>query len=369
VGSASAVTGRAVWLSVPPDGIALAVLLALIAGSVTTGIRILRLRAASRQSEVAVDRRLLERGWQTLWKRARLDVVFIVLGAVILLINALAGGLRHGPVEGPSLALSFYVLLAPLFLWIGGTLLLVRLLLAALAIWSRPDRARPLSSWPGTALRWLGRRPAQTAVALTLGALAVAFGTDVLAFAATYQTARETDARAALGSDMRITPGDPRFTLPDLGPDVAAVTPVRLVPARVDTDRKMILAIDPATFASAATIAPRIVAGEGTEALIANPRGVLVNSEIADLFGVAPGDMLPLTIFPDDYENAKDIELKVLGVFAAFPPTLPATELVTTTAALPRALTIKPDFYLARVALAVSPPELAIYLRIGAFAD
>ena len=144
------------------------------------------------------------------------------------------------------------------------------------------------------------------------GTLAVAFGAEVLTFSATYQTAREADAMAALGSDLRITPGDPRFALPPLGEQITATSPVRLVPTRIDTDRKTVMAIDPASYAAAATIPPRMIEGAGLSDLIANPNGVMINAEIAKDFELGIGDTLELTIFPDDFESAKDIGLKVV---------------------------------------------------------
>ena len=55
------------------------------------------------------------------------------LGLSILGINSLAGGLSQTPIEGTSLALSFYVLLAPMFLWLGVTFLAVRVVLTILS--------------------------------------------------------------------------------------------------------------------------------------------------------------------------------------------------------------------------------------------
>ncbi len=360
----SIVTGRPVWQGVPPETLVLSVLLAVAAGAITCAIRVIVLRRSSRKSDV-LERRLLERGWAPLWLRGRLDLVAIVVGIAILAVNIIAGGLRRSPIEGTALALSFYVLLAPLAIWIGASLLMIRGLLALLSAAARPEHNRPFSSWRGACLRWLGRRPAHAARALAIGALAVAFGTQVLAFAATYQAAKEADAQAAIGSDLRLTPEDPRFPLPALGSGIVASTPIHQVPARSDTDRKMILAIDLATYLATATSAPRMLSGAGPEALAKEPMGVLINSEIAESAEVAVGDMLPLTIFPDDFENARDIELKVLGVFTAFPPTYPVTEIVTTLGALPRASTVPPDFYLARVAPGHVPSDVAARLRSG----
>ncbi len=360
----SGVIGRPVWQGVPGEGLLLSILLAATAGVITCAIRVIVLRRSSRKSDV-FERRLLERGWSPLWLRGRLDLVAIVAGLAILAVNILAGGLKRTPVEGAALALSFYVLLAPLAIWLGSSLLMIRGLLALLTVSARPERNRSMSSWSGACLRWLGRRPAHAARALAIGALAVAFGTEVLAFAATYQSAKEADVVAAIGSDLRLTLEDPRFPLPPLGAEIMATTAIHQVPARSDTDRKMILAIDLPTYQATITSAPRMVAGEGPEALAKEPMGALINSEIAESAEVAVGDMLPLTIFPDDFENARDIELKVLGVFTAFPPTYPVTEIVTTLGALPRASTVPPDFYLARVAPGHAPTEIAAQLRVG----
>lgn len=367
--AASAAIGRPVWSGVPALALALSAVAAVAAGALTTAVRVVRLRRAAGRSDIAAERRILERGWSPIWRRARLDLLAIAVGVAVLGLNVASGGLQQSPIEGTSLALSFYVLLAPIMIWIGAVLLVIRGLLALLAYIARPERARPLASWPAAAVRWLGRRPARTAVSLALGSLAVAFATLVLTFTATYQSARQVDAEAALGADLRLTPGDPRFVLPPLGPEVAAVTPVRLVPARVETDRKTILALDLESYPTAASIAPRLIEGAGIDGLATTPNGVLIDSEIAQSFEVKPGDMLPLTAFPDDFENSSDIELKVVGVFSSFPPTSAAAELVTSVSALPRADTVPVDFYLARVAPTRTPAEVATSLRNGPLAD
>jgi ABC-type antimicrobial peptide transport system permease subunit len=112
-----------------------------------------------------------------------------------------------------------------------------------------------------------------------------------------------------------------------------------------------------------------MLAGQGPAGLATDPRGVLVSSEIAVDFSVGPGDPLPLTIFPDDFENNKNLNLHVIGVYSSFPPTEPPTELVASTTALPRSLIAPPDYYLARVAPGYSPEEVASDLRSGVLAD
>ena len=72
---------------------------------------------------------------------------------------------------------------------------------------------------------------------------------------------------------MRLTPADPTNKLPPLGPGIAAVSPFRLVPAQAGSDRKTIMAIDLSTYPDVSTMAPRILEGQGPEALGERPAG------------------------------------------------------------------------------------------------
>jgi putative ABC transport system permease protein len=362
----SAVEGRAAWRGVPAGSLAVSIAAAVALGAATIGIRLLLLRRANRRSQVVVDRRILEGGWRPLWLRAYLDVIALAIGGAILAVNLLAGGLKPTPIaaaQKATLALSFYVLLAPLALWIGATLLATRLLLAWARRRTQPDRASELPSWRAAGLRWLGRRPARTGVALILGALAVAFATEAVAFVATYRSAKRADAAVAFGSDLRLVPGDPLYRLPRLGPRVASVSPFREVPTRVGSDRKTLLAVDLGSYSRTTTSRPSIVAGSGLDALQRDPHGVLVAQEIAADLAVRPGDNLPVTLFPDDKDRSQNVNLRVVGTFRAFPPSSPFAELVAATRALPPYLVPRPDFYLARAASGEPPGAVAADLR------
>jgi putative ABC transport system permease protein len=362
----SAVEGTPAWRNVPAGSLGVVILAAVAIGAATTGVRLFMLRRASRRSEVTSERRLLERGWRPLWLRAHLDLVAIGVGVAILAVNLGSGGLRPTPIaasQGSTLSLSFYVLLAPIALWIGATLLAVRLLLVASRRWTRPERARPLSSWRGAGLRWLGRRPARTGVALLLGAMAVAFGTEVVTFVSTYGSAKRADAVAAFGSDLRLTPGDPLYPLPPLGRDVASTSSMREVPTRVGSDRKTILAIDLGSYAKTVTAGPSMISGDGIAALRRDSSAVLIAQELATDLALGVGDNVPMTLFPDDQDKSRNINLHVAGIFRSFPPSNPFAELVTSTAALPYYLVPPPDFYLARDVAGRPPATVAADLR------
>jgi putative ABC transport system permease protein len=360
----SAAEGHALWHGVSTGRLVVSSLLAVAVGAAVTALRVVRLRRAGRSSEVASERRLVQTGWVPAWQRSRLDLVAIALGAAILLVNAISGGLKPTQTEGSSVALSFYVLLAPVALWVGFTLLAVRLALMALARRALPEHDRPLPSWGGAISRWLGRRPARVAAALTLGALSVAFATEVVSFVATYKSAKRADATAAFASDLRLRPTtDGAFLLPSHLPGVASTTPIRYVPSRTGTDRKTILTIDLASYARSVTAQPQLLQGRGLDALAKDPLAVIVDKDVSQLLALKVGDTLPLTVFPDDQEKSRHKDLHVVGIFRSFPPSSPASEIVMSTAALPPFLLPQPDFHLARVQAGIRPAAVAATLR------
>ena len=67
-------------------------------------------------------------------------------------------------------------------------------------------------------------------------------------------------------------------------------------------------------------------------------------------------------MFPDDLDLSQKLDLHVVGVYRAFPPTDPISEMVVTTAAVPEPLP-PPDFYLVHVAGGRDPGQVAARLR------
>jgi putative ABC transport system permease protein len=371
-GTVSAVTGTQVWDGVPTGRLALAIGLPVAAGALTTLVRLVGLVRASRRPEV-VERRRLDKGWQPPWRRAWLDVIATAVGLAILAVSAASGGLKPIPIDpsqGSTLALRFYVLLGLVFLWLGLTLLAVRVLLRRAARWAQPQPAGSLTSWQAATRRWLGRRPARTGVAIVLGALAVAFGVQVVTFVATYQAATRAETNAAFGSDLRLTPGNPLVDLPGLPRRrLRAVSPIRFVPARAQSDRKTIMAIDPASYAQTVARAPQIESGGGIEALARDPHAILIARELQRDFEVQPGDTIAITLLPDDKDASRNVKLTVAGVFRSVPPSDPPAEIVMSAAGLPPQLTGQPDFYLARTQPGTHVNALADTLRRGILHD
>jgi putative ABC transport system permease protein len=363
----SSVIGHGAWRGIPTTRLAFIVVVAVAVGTVTTAARLVPLVRAARRPEMVVDRRLLPGPWTPGWRRAHLDVVAVGIGVALLATNLVFGGLKlpklNPDQQAQTLAQSFYVLLAPIALWLGITLVAVRVILGALARRFRPDRARPLTSWSSAAFRWLARRPGRMAVTLSLGVLAVAFGVQVVTFTATYRAAKHADTRAAFGSDLRLVAAtDVVQPLPTLGPGAASSTPIRYVPARAGSDRKTILAIDPATYGDTVRAKPRIVAGRGVDALAGDPAAVVVSQEIARDYEMSVGDTLPLTLFPDDQDLSQKVSLHVVGVFRSFPPDEPIAEMVIGAAGIPKPIPAA-DPFLVRIGPGHRVDEVEVALR------
>ena len=101
------------------------------------------------------------------WLRVRLDLWLLVVAAVVSVAFVVLGGLKPAPgaVE-ESVAKSFYILLAPWCLWLGGVLLAARIFLgvsrrAGAKTSPSPDSpSARLPPAPRSAARWAGASPA-----------------------------------------------------------------------------------------------------------------------------------------------------------------------------------------------------------------
>ena len=362
--------GRKAWQGVGASQVVGSAVLAVVAGLVVTGLRLLPVSRATRRASVVDERQVLDRRWAPMWRRRRLDLIAVGVGLAILAVNRLTGGVKRAPDAGSTLALSFYVLLAPLALWLGVGLLAMRGVAAGFGRATRPDRARPLGSWTGAALRWMGRRPARAGTTMALGILTVAFGANVVTFVRTYDVAKRTEVAVSVGADVRVTPAQVRpAPLPPLsGPDVAASTPIRMVSLLVGTDRRTALAVEPSTYSAAVRYAPLVVSGRGVDALANDPLALLVSQDVARTSAIAVGDPVKVVV-SDAAGKPHPVTLHAAGVFRAVAPSSPQSELLVNARALTAAglpALPNPDFYLVRAAVGHSVPDVAARIAAGA---
>ncbi len=301
-------------------GCAIVVIVLAVAVSATS------LRSQLRD-EVATGRRAIERLRPPRWQRAYLDVLALI-GAVVAFVAL--GGTGVHPVlnaEGnPTISLSLAAFVAPFLLWIGGTLLLLRLVTILTA---RQGLSGALQRSMGVAGELAGRnlaaRSRSTARVVVLLALAVSFATSVLIFDATYRQQQRVDASLTLGADLRATPtiqADASATASVAGPGVTAATPFADRVVYVGSEAQDLLAIDPTTLPTATYLSDGFFKGSTASAAMAalasQPDAILVSSETATDYSIVPGDHLKIRV-PDRSGKLGDVTFTMAGVALEFP--------------------------------------------------
>ncbi len=362
------------------DGAAVAgsAALAVAAGFLTTGLALYLPRRIALVREATAERReLAPAGTAPFWLRARIDLVLIALAAVVEGITALAGGFKPTSAEGQSVSLSFYTLLAPLLLWAGLTLLLVRVVLFG-ARRRVPGAGAPFGSLVrGLVRRALGRRSRPFGAGLIALALAVAFGTSLALFVSTYAGHQRADARFVVGADVRVTPSTqaPR-ALAQAGlavPGVTESTAVITLPnVLVGNDKRALAAVDPAAYLRIAAPADEFFKPQTARAAfatLADPTGILISHELAKTFNVQPGDKVMLRL-PRADGTLVPATFHATGSFSNVPGFPQGIDLIADRATIANAIgRATADFWLLRTTAADDQTLAAVATRLRALPD
>lgn len=278
-------------------------------------------------SEVLAGRREIQRAKRPLWQRLYLDVIALIAAVAVFL---LAGGSGVHPVlnaEGdPTVTLALTSFVTPFLLWVGGTLLLLRVASRLLGT-SRFSRSLSrLFGAPGDlAARSMTARASGVARAIVLLALAMSFATSTLTFDATYRQQQRVDAALTLGADYKAVPTtrvDASAAGTVAGSDVAAVTPFVDRVVYVGSEAQDLLAVDPATLPKVATLSDTFFQGTtaagALAALMAHPDAILVSAETATDYSIVPGDRIRIRI-PDANGQLRPVDFHMAGIALEFP--------------------------------------------------
>jgi putative ABC transport system permease protein len=325
-----AVAGPGALAAVPGQDLLLLGLLAVAAGILTTGLSLYIPGRRALHREVAEEGRELERGGRAPWQRLWLDVALLAGAALVETVTYLGGGLAPTQVEGQSVSLSFYVLLAPLLGWFGATLLAVRLLLLVSPRLPDGGDDAGFGSLVGGALRRSLRRRSRAVASGVIGVgLALAFGFSVAIFIATYDAHKADEARFTVGADLRVTPSvlSPQpagFAARLAVPGVVSATPAdfHVGNATVGNDSKDLAAVDASSLGRTATLPDAfLVNGSAASALAAmrsDPAALLVDDEMARDFSIQVGD--PVKVQLTDLSGAPvTVTFHAAGRFTQFP--------------------------------------------------
>jgi putative ABC transport system permease protein len=310
----------------------LIVVLVVCIGLAAAGAAAARLGATARvlRSAVLEGRRSVARTGRPLWQRLYLDVGALAISGLIYWLTASTGfSAVVNPDSNPTLSLSIYMFFAPALLWIGATLLLVRLRGRALA-WAARRAAGGRASGPwGFLLVSAGRRGPALNRGLVVVGLLLAFGVNLSVFAATYDQQANVDAQLTLGADVVTTAPPGVAAHQQLAariarvPGVQGTSPVDHSYAYVGPDLQDTFGIDPATLTNATSLRDSYFIGESAHTALARLRstrdGILVSKETIADYSLNLGDLLNLRVLDRRTGGFRVVPFHVVGVVQEFP--------------------------------------------------
>jgi putative ABC transport system permease protein len=329
--TAAAILGRTSLERASAARLATSAVTGTLAGFVATGAALYLTGRRSIDREIAEDRaRLATRA--PLWRRARLDIVglvVVVVGTVWAFATHAFDGAAGSVYFGRAVELNLRLLVLPVAVWITGSLVAARVLGSTLRR-TRPASSSHLGSVGRSLLRRsLGRRPWAVSNGAIVASLIVALSTCLGVFTSSYDRAKVNDARYATGADIRITPsptsertyGTTDSTAFETAA-IASVTPVVFglsnVILRSDrtSDPANLAAIDPAGFARVAPV--DAMTATGLDLLTGRGDTVLISTDMAAFLRTRPGDTLHVLLAratPDQVE----VELTIAGLYERLP--------------------------------------------------
>lgn len=331
--SVMVILGRGSLFEASAGQLAVSGLVAVAVGMLTTALALYIPGRRSLSREIGQERGELAPARGPAWRRLRLDFVLVAAVAIGEAV-ALRAGAFDAPAgsvyEGRAVSLPSHLLLAPLVAWVAGMLLSVRVfqtLASRLPLPARPRFGPPVS---GTLARSLRKRSWALAGGVIAVGLVVAFGTGLAIFASTYDAAKTADSRFIVGSDIRVTPSvfstrphPPSYASRLEVAGISAATPVVFKPENsVVTgahyqERMDMAAIDPASFRRVAALADSFFvdgsAAQAMAALQAEPRGLLMDSQMAGYIDVGKGDRVEVLLARGTKKQAR-VRMRVLGL-------------------------------------------------------
>jgi putative ABC transport system permease protein len=286
----------------------------------------------ARHFTVVASKALERHTVKPLWLKIYLDLIVLGIAFLEYWRTASTGYQVVLAPEGvPQISVHYETFIAPLFLWIGGVLLSIRLwengLERGRRILSRLLRpiAKNLSR---TVVASLGRQSILITRGVVLVALAVSFAVSTAIFNTTYNVQSRVDAELINGTDVRIsgsTASAPSSKLPELKalPSVAAIQPMMHRFAYVGKDLQDIYGIDAEHIGEATKMSNAYFEGGNAQAtllkLAKQPDGVLVSEETRRDFQLRQGDQLNLRLQLATDHQYHVVPFRFIGVVREFP--------------------------------------------------
>jgi putative ABC transport system permease protein len=322
-------------------------LAALGAAAARVAVGLVPLRAS-----IGEARRSVRRAATPLWQRLYLDLIALAAAGLVYWLTARTGfSAVVNPDSNPTLSLSVYMFLGPALLWLGATLLLVRLRGGAVAwLAGRLVNGRATTT-RGFLLASASRRGGSINRGLLVLGLLLAFGVNLGIFTATYDQQARVDAQLTLGADVVATapPGvvARKRLVQRIGHlrGVAGVSAVDHSYAYVGPDLQDTFGIDPTTLSRATSLRDSYFLGGSAaqtfDRLRTTRDGVLVSKETITDYSLNLGDLLRLRVLDHRTGRLRVAPFHVVGIVQEF-PSAPKDSFMVTNLGYLRAVTHDP---------------------------
>jgi putative ABC transport system permease protein len=272
----------------------------------------------------------MRRPGRSLWQRLYLDVLALTVSGLVYWLTARTGfSAVVNPDSNPTLSLSVYMFLAPVLLWIGATLLLVRARGRAVAWIARRVAGERARSTAGFLLASAGRRGAAINRGLVVTGLLLAFGVNLGIFTATYDRQTRVDAQLSLGADVVVDAPPGTIARDRLAgrierlSGVAGATAVDHSYAYVGPDLQDTFGIDAASLTRGTTLRDSYFLGGSASQTLARLRArrdaILVSRETVTDYSLAVGDLLKLRMLDRLTGSFRVAPFHVAGIAQEFP--------------------------------------------------
>jgi putative ABC transport system permease protein len=286
----------------------------------------------ARTFSVQSSRVAVRRQGNPVWERFGLDFIFLAISGV-LYWQAARGGYKLvlAPEGVPTVSVSYTSFFAPLLLWCGAGLLVIRLTRILLARNGRivtpllRGMSAQLAPLVGASM---SRQRGRVALGLTMVVLAVAFAISTSIFNATYEAQARVDAQLSNGADVTVSGGaaanlaSRQAEIAKL-PGVQHVEPMQHRFAYVGTDLQDLFGVNPVTFPSTAHLSDAFFVNGTAQslmnALAQTPNGVLVSQETVTDFQLQVGDTVKLRLQSAVDQQYHVVPFTYVGIAREFP--------------------------------------------------
>ncbi len=273
----------------------------------------------------------LGRVTKPLWQKLYLDVIFLVIAGLFFWKSASTGyQIVMAPEGVPQTSVDYTAFIAPFFLWVGGSLLFMRLLFRLFGSTSLlSGLVKPFSkNLSSIVAATFSRQRVLIIRGIILTALAISFAVSTSIFNLTYNVQSHVDAALTNGADVTVTssthaPVATKLSNIQQVPGVVKAEAMQHRYAFVGNDLQDMYGINPKSISKVTSMSNAFFQNGNapkTLNLLANtPDGVLVSEETVKDYRLQKGDRIRLRLQSGKDHKYHVIPFRFIGVVREFP--------------------------------------------------